>query len=71
MQSDKYTGGLNNMVYSQQITFRIKSADGRLLNAGTDKPSWFNLDTARQLVNRAAGQRIIEHNGMQEVCEVF
>jgi hypothetical protein len=40
------------------------NADGTLLNAGTDKNSWFTLEQARATVNRSIGQKIVWDNGM-------
>lgn len=51
--------------------YRIQNQDGTILNAGTNEPSWFNLDQARKLVDRARGQRIIESDGMNILWEVF
>jgi hypothetical protein len=51
--------------------YRIKKADGRFLNAGTDLPSWFNLEQARKLVNRDAGEIIVESDGVNILWEVF
>ena len=41
-------------------SFRIITADGRAKNAGSEKPSWFTLEKARQEVDRGAGEIIIE-----------
>ena len=51
--------------------YRIKRENGTLLNAGTDQPSWFTLEIARNIVNRKEGQIIIEHNGEREIAEIF
>ena len=51
--------------------YRIQKADGRYLNTGTDKPSWFTLEEARKLVNYDAGERIIWHDGMYALCETL
>ncbi len=51
--------------------YRIKKVNGTLLNAGTDMPSWFTLEMARNTVNRSKGQIIIIHNGEREVAEAF
>lgn len=53
------------------MKYRIKKADGRYLNAGTGLDSWFTLETARQLVNREAGEIIVENDGMNDLWEVF
>jgi hypothetical protein len=55
----------------QKATYRIKKPDGRYLNAGTDEPSWFDLKTARQLVNYEKGEMIVEHNGVNELWEIL
>lgn len=54
-----------------KIAYRIQTADGKYLNAGTDAPSWFTLEDARKLVDYAAGQRIVEHDGMNVLWEIF
>ena len=51
--------------------YRIQTKDGRFLNAGTDLPSWFNLDDAYKTVNYSEGQRIVEHDGMNVLWEVL
>lgn len=51
--------------------YRILNADGTFLNAGTGADSWFNLETARALVNYQAGQSIVEHNGVSILWEIF
>jgi hypothetical protein len=51
--------------------YRIIKKDGKVLNAGTDKPSWFNLDNARKTVNRENGEKIIESDGVNDLWEVF
>lgn len=51
--------------------YRIQLFDGKILNAGTNKPSWFDIEEARQLVNRSIGQRIIEDDGLHILWEVF
>jgi hypothetical protein len=53
------------------MKYRIQTHDGKMLNAGTDKPSWFTLEQARSIVNRNKGQRIVEHNGVSILWEVF
>ena len=54
-----------------KTTYRIITADGKIKNAGTDKPSWFNLDDARANVNYQAGEKIIEHDGVNILWEVL
>ncbi len=51
--------------------FRIQNQDGTMLNAGTDRGSWFSLDTARGLVDYEKGQRIIESDGVNILWEAF
>jgi len=51
--------------------YRIRTKEGKILNAGSDSPSWFNLDKARELVNYDDGQTIIEHDGLNVLWEVF
>jgi len=51
--------------------FRIQNQDGTILNKGTDKDSWFNLDTARKLVDRSKGQKIVEHDGTNILWEIL
>ena len=54
-----------------RTTYRIQNANGTYLNAGTEEESWFTLETARGLVNRDNGQRIVEHNGVDILWEAF
>lgn len=51
--------------------YRIQTIEGRFLNAGTGLNSWFDLETARKTVNYDLGQRIVEHNGVDVLWEVF
>ena len=51
--------------------YRIQNADGTILNAGTGKDSWFNLETARKKVNYRIGQRIVEHDGVNILWETL
>ena len=53
------------------MNYRIQNQDGTFLNAGTDKGSWLTLEQARKLVNYDAGQRIVEHDGLQILWEIF
>ena len=39
--------------------YRIKKANGTILNAGTDKGSWMTIEEARKLVKRNEGEIII------------
>jgi hypothetical protein len=54
-----------------KTNYRIQLQDGRLLNAGTGKESWFSLEDARSLVNREDGQKIVESNGIYILWEVL
>ena len=54
-----------------KATYRIRTAEGKFLNAGTDRPSWFTLEQARKLVNRSAGETIVESDGVNILWEVF
>jgi len=54
-----------------EIKYRIQKSDGTFLNAGTDKPSWFTLEKARQLVNYDWGHKIVESDGVNILWEVF
>lgn len=51
--------------------YRIKTKDGRFLNAGTGADSWFDLETARKKVNYKEGQTIVECDGVNILWEVF
>lgn len=54
-----------------KTTYRIKTRDGKFLNAGTGKDSWFSLETARKKVNYKEGQIIVESDGVNILWEVF
>ena len=51
--------------------YRIQNENGTFLNAGTDLPSWFTLEKARDLVNYGKGQRIVEHDGVNILWEIL
>jgi len=51
--------------------YRIQKKDGRILNAGTGKDSWFTLSEARKKVNYKKGERIVESNGVHILWEVL
>lgn len=51
--------------------YRIIKADGRYLNAGTDLPSWFTLEKARELRDQNPGSQIVEHDGVRVLWEVL
>jgi len=53
------------------MKYRIKTKEGKYLNAGTGKPSWFTLEQARQTVNYEQGQKIVENDGMNDLWEVL
>lgn len=54
-----------------KANYRIIKKDGRIKNAGTDKPSYFTLQQAMQIVNRKDGETIYEYNGGDRLWEVF
>jgi len=54
-----------------KANYKIQNANGTFMNAGTDEPSWFNLEDARKLVNYDRGQRIVEHDGVNILWEIF
>ena len=51
--------------------YRIQNQDKTILNAGTDKPSWFSLDGAREAVNYDIGQTIVESDGVNILWEIL
>jgi len=53
------------------MKYRIINKDGTILNAGTGLDSWFNLETARVLVNYEIGQKIVEHDGVNVLWEIL
>lgn len=57
--------------FEYKTNFRIKKANGRYLNVGTDKPSWFKINDAREIVDYDKGQCIIEHDGVRELHEIL
>jgi len=56
---------------SSPIKYRIRTHDNRFKYAGTDNPSWFTLEQARDIVNYARGEEIVEHDGVNVLWEVF
>lgn len=54
-----------------KLKYRIQNSNGTFLNAGTGLDSWFTLDAARKLVDYSKGQRIVEHDGINILWEVF
>jgi hypothetical protein len=53
------------------MKYKIQNSDGTFLNNGTGLNSWLTLDEARKLVNYNIGQRIVEHNGVDILWEIF
>jgi hypothetical protein len=51
--------------------YRIRTAEGKFKFAGTGKNSWFDLETARKIVNYEEGEQIVESNGVDILWEVF
>ena len=51
--------------------YRILTADGRIKYAGTNYPSWLNLESARLKVDYSKGEMIYEydreHNALWEI----
>lgn len=56
---------------SKIARYRIQNSDGTLAYVGTDSPSWFSLEKAREIVNYEQGQRIVEHDGERVLWEVL
>ena len=53
------------------LRYRIQTADLKFKSAGTGDDSWFTLERAREIVDYEAGERIVEHNGVNVLWEVF
>ena len=53
------------------VKYRIQNKAYTFLNAGTGNDSWFTLEEARKLVNYEIGQRIVEHDGVNVLWEIF
>jgi hypothetical protein len=53
------------------IKYRILNANNTYLNAGTGLNSWFDLETAKKLVNYLKGQKIVEHDGINILWEIL
>ena len=51
--------------------YRIQNKNGTYLGTGNVIGSWFDLETARKLVDYSKGQRIVEHDGVNVLWEVF
>lgn len=62
---------MNTTIKPVKAKYRIQNEDRTFLNAGTDLPSWFHLETAYKTVNYAQGQRIVEHDGVNVLWEVL
>ena len=54
-----------------KTSYRTQNLNGTFLNAGTDKASWFSLETAKTLVSYNEGQRIVEHDGVNVLWEIL
>jgi hypothetical protein len=52
-----------------KISYRIIKENGRYLNAGTDKPSWFTLEQAKKIVK--TGEIIVAHDGENILWEIL
>ncbi len=64
-----YGGTMHNT--KRLIKYRIQMSNGKILNAGTGKDSWFSLEKARALVNYHKGERIVESDGVNILWEVL
>ena len=53
------------------MKYRIQNNDGSFYNAGTGLDSWFTLEQAKASVNYEAGQRIVEHDGVNVLWEIL
>lgn len=54
--------------------YRIQTKDRKIKFTGIDSPtqgSWFTIEQARELVNHEKGERIVEHDGVNVLWEVF
>ena len=77
----KIVANVRNIVYlhiaidtkaqKMKANYRIQNHDRTLKNVGTDLPSWFTLEDARKEVDYEKGQRIVEHDGMNILWEIF
>lgn len=54
-----------------KIKYRILNLDNTFLNANTGFNSWFDLETAKKLVNYDKGQKIVEHDGINVLWEIL
>ena len=63
-------GGRENS--DDKARYRIRKSNGNIKYAGTDYPSWFTLEKARELVNYSNGEMIYEYDNFgDELWEVF
>lgn len=56
---------------TEKTSYRIQTENRRIKYAGTGFNSWFTLEDARKKVDYANNERIIEHDGMNILWEVF
>lgn len=61
-----------NPLYTEQPApvkrqYRVKSPEGRVVNAGTDFPSWFTIDEARAIVSAYPEYKIYLCDGYMEL----
>lgn len=56
---------------SNKAKYRIQTAKGTFKNAGTDLPSWFDLDSARSNCDYSKNERIVEHDGVNVLWEIL
>lgn len=59
------------MKKERKIKYKIQKSDGSFKFNGTGHASWFTLEKARELVNYEAGERIVEHDGVNVLWETF
>ena len=51
--------------------YRIRKENGTFKNAGTDLPSWFTLEDARNNVDYDKNETIVESDGVNILWEIF
>jgi hypothetical protein len=56
-----------------KAVYRIIKANGNVKYAGTDMPSWFNLENAQKFADKSNGEKIFEYDlkyqrALWEVC---
>jgi len=56
---------------TMKAKYRILTAEGFFKFAGTGKDSWFDLDTARSIVDYGKGEQVIESDGVRVLWQVF